>query len=318
MFKELRVVEKLLEYSHPLVKHEVLGHVTSSNQCLPIHSFVIGNDSASVPTLGLFAGVHGIEKIGTHVVANYLEKLFIELSWNEDLMEELSNFRIVAIPLINPGGMFLNKRSNPNGVDLMRNSPTIVEDGEKTFFLSGHKISNALPWYQGDSGKEMELELQLLISFVKKYIFTSPVSFSIDFHSGFGMQDRLWFPYGKTRRNFKDYDLVMRVKQLFDKSFSFHRYIIEPQSTWYLIEGDVWDHIYDEYQKLKSEEAVYIPWTIEMGSWSWVRKNPRQILTFEGLFNPIKNHRYERAMRRHFILIDYFYKFIRNKEAWAK
>ena len=45
--------------------------------------------------------------------------------------------------------------------------------------------------------------------------------------------------------------------------------------------------------------------TLELGSWLWIRKNPRQLLSRHGIFNPIKAHRIKRVLRRHADLLDF-------------
>jgi hypothetical protein len=45
--------------------------------------------------------------------------------------------------------------------------------------------------------------------------------------------------------------------------------------------------------------------TLELGSWLWIRKNPRQIFSRHGIFNPIKAHRIKRVLRRHADLLDF-------------
>ena len=45
--------------------------------------------------------------------------------------------------------------------------------------------------------------------------------------------------------------------------------------------------------------------TLELGSWLWIRKNPRQLFSRHGIFNPIKAHRIKRVLRRHADLLDF-------------
>ena len=47
-------------------------------------------------------------------------------------------------------------------------------------------------WLMGDFG--------LAFFFVREELLGRPVSMSIDFHSGFGLRDRIWFPYARSRR----------------------------------------------------------------------------------------------------------------------
>jgi len=70
------------------------------------------------------------------------------------------------------------------------------------------------------------------------------------------------------------------LKNIFVKSHSHHRYIIEPQSLQYLAHGDLWDHLY--LQSRAPSERVFLPLTLEMGSRLWVKKNPRQLFSRHG------------------------------------
>ena len=48
-----------------------------------------------------------------------------------------------------------------------------------------------------------------------------------------------------------------------------------------------------------------ITMTLELGSWLWIRKNPHQLFSRHGMFNPIKAHRIKRVLRRHADLLDF-------------
>ena len=50
--------------------------------------------------------------------------------------------------------------------------------------------------------------------------------------------------------------------------------------------------------------AFFLPLTLEMGSWLWVKKNPRQLFSRHGIFNPLIEHRQQRVLRRHLALLD--------------
>ena len=93
---------------------------------------------------------------------------------------------------------------------------------------------------------------------------------------------------------------------------------IEPQSDHYTAHGDLWDYLYDLHQAGPATSTrLFLPWTLEIGSWRWVRKNPRQLLSSDGPFNPLKPHRYSRAMRRHLLLFDFFCRAVRSHEQWV-
>jgi hypothetical protein len=56
--------------------------------------------------------------------------------------------------------------------------------------------------------------------------------------------------------------------------------------------------------------------TLEMGSWLWVRKNPRQFFSRQGLFNPLIEHRQQRVLRRHVQLLDFLLRATQGEGAW--
>lgn len=317
--QELKEIRALAEIKDDLVECHELARVQSGDDSYPITAFTIGSKDPEAPVFGLFGGVHGLERIGTHLVTNYLHSFLKQLRWNSDLREVLKRSRIVSIPLINPGGMANGKRSNPNGVDLMRNSPIEADEQERSFLLSGHRISDKLPWFQGKEGLPPQKEFQAVVDFVEEQMFESVSAQTIDCHSGFGVRDRLWFPWAKSKEPCPDVATIQNFKDLLDDTFPFHIYIIEQTSASYAISGDMWDYIYQKHlDKYPNREKVFIPWTLEMGSWSWVRKNPLQIFEQGGFFNPIKEHRYDRTMRRHLQLMDFYFKVIRNSQAWCK
>jgi hypothetical protein len=317
-FPEQTRIELFADASRPFVDVQVLARTVASNREFPIYSFVLGSKDRSHPTFGLFGGVHGLERVGTHVVMAYLESLVAQLRWDSGLRQKLETTRIVAIPLINPGGMYLGSRSNPNGVDLMRNSP--VEAMEKTQpLIGGHRISPKLPWYRGGEGKSMEIEAQELVNFVEREVFSSQTAMTLDIHSGFGFQDRLWYPYAKSRMMFPRLSEVENLKRLLDTSYPNHIYRVESQSVNYTTHGDLWDYLFDLHlERHQLGDRVFIPWTLEIGSWLWIRKNPRQLFSALGPFNPIKVHRRRRTMRRHLPLLDFLFRAVNNYSSWKR
>jgi hypothetical protein len=278
---------------------------------------VIGSEDRSLPTLGLVGGVHGLERVGTHLVLAYLDSLFEQLQWDRDLHERLRHTRIVALPIVNPAGMHMGRRSNPRGVDLMRNAP-VEAVNKPAFLLGGHRFSNKLPWFRGERGGSMELESQTLCDFMRAEVFPSLASLVLDVHSGFGSEDRLWYPYARTTSPFPRLRQVEKLTNLLNLSFPNHVYRVEPQSLSYTTHGDLWDYLFDEhYERSGPDGPVFLPWTLEMGSWIWVRKNPLQLFSALGPFNPIKAHRHKRTMRRHLPLVDFFLRAVKNHEAWT-
>jgi Zinc carboxypeptidase len=248
------------------------------------------------------------------VVLAYLRTLSVRLGWDQLLHDTLAHVRLVFVPLLNPGGMWLGQRSNPRHVDLMRNAPRAL-GGRGTFLVGGQRISPRLPWYAGDPAQGMEAESAALVQLIESELFGAETSLAIDCHSGFGMVDRLWFPYARTRKPFPNLAEVVGLKHLLDSTLPHHVYRVEPQAQAYTIDGDLWDYLYDR-QRALHPTRVFVPLTLEMGSWNWVRKNPRQLWSRAGSFNPVLPHRLKRTLRRHQPLFDLLLHAIRSPEAF--
>lgn len=306
-------LDDLLEKASDVAEVRTLQTIHFKGKDYKIHALIIGNQEPSAACFGLFGGIHGIEKIGSHLCIHYLEQLIKHLRWDEATKELLKKIRVVSIPVLNPVGVEESTRCNSNGVDIMRNAPTPMAEG-KHFLLSGHKYSALLPWYQGE---ELQRETRALIDFVKQQLFPSQFSMCLDVHSGFGLRDRLWYPYGRTKHPIKHESLALSFKKHMYEHIPYHVYRTKPQSNDYIIEGDVWDHLYDEQFKTETQNT-FLPWTLELGSWVWVKKNPLQALSFKGIFNPVVDYRYYRVMRRHERLFNFYLKSVANYKSWTK
>jgi hypothetical protein len=313
---ELAQIELFKSKFNPLADFQVLTNVESKVGTLPIYQIKFKSTAETRPTkqnpvLFLVGGVHGLERIGTRVILSLLEMLFSRLEWDEALKNHLSHFNLVSIPLLNPGGMVVNSRANPNGVDLMRNAPVEAID-KVPFLIGGHKISSKLMWYRGS--ETLEIEAQALCESVKNESFDAPFTLAVDFHSGFGLQDQIWFPYAKTKRPFPNLAEAFALKELIKTAHPHHFYKIEPQALNYVTHGDLWDYLYD----LPDRKNLFLPITLEMGSWLWVKKNPRQLFGLKGFFNPLKEHRLKRILRRHWTLFDILMSATANWQNWGK
>lgn len=283
---------------------------------LPVYSFAIGSTEPDVPRVAFVGGVHGLERIGTNIIISYLKQILELVQWDKGLQYLLGKCRLLFYPVVNPGGMFGKTRSNPAGVDLMRNSPVNAEVKPNVFLVGGHRISSRLPWYRGPADMPMEKEALALEAFVRREIFPAHFSLVLDLHSGFGLIDRLWFPYASSRRPFDLIELMYALKVRLDRSLPNHFYLMEPQASQYVTHGDLWDHFYLE-QKKTFPGNVFLPLTLEMGSWLWVKKNPRQLFSALGMFNPMLPHRMQRTLRRHLALLDFCLRATVSHDNWA-
>jgi hypothetical protein len=305
----------LIEDVAPHAESRVLAKVAVGEHRLPVWSLVFGSRDARAPVLSLVGGVHGLERIGTQVVLAYLHTLRARLSWDRVLHDLLERVRLVIVPLVNPGGMWLGTRGNPRGVDLMRNAH-VHPDARGTFLVGGQRLSRRLPWYAGHPERGMEVESRALVELIEREVLGAPVAVALDCHSGFGMRDRLWFPYARTRKPFPRLGEVVALERLLDTTLPNHIYRMEPQAQTYTIEGDLWDHLYD-LSESRAPGSVFVPLTLEMGSWLWVRKNPRQLGSVWGSFNPLVPHRLRRTLRRHLPLFDLLLHAVRSHDAWV-
>ena len=268
--------------------------VRAGKQSFPVLTASIGSNAPHTPAIGFFGGVHGLERIGSQLILDYMRALLRRLEWDEQLHEQLCSVRLIFMPIVNPGGMWAGTRSNPNGVDLMRNAPQDAE-GRVPFLAGGQRIGPWLPWYRGTGRGAMELESAALLAVVKQDLMSRPLSFALDCHSGFGWGDSIWFPYARTNRWMAHLPEMFLLKTMFEQAYPHHAYAFEPQSHQYLLHGDLWDCAYDQARA----PNIFLPMTLELGSWLWIKKNPRQLFSRLGIFNPIKAHRTERVLRRH-------------------
>ncbi|UXH80425.1 M14 family zinc carboxypeptidase [Roseateles amylovorans] len=310
---ELQELARLIDQGGDWLRCRELAKVRLGDAELPVMAITMGNPDPSVPGLGFIGGVHGLERIGAQVVLGYLGSLVRRLRWDASLHQQLESLRLVFLPLVNPGGILAGTRSNPQGVDLMRNAP---QDAERAvpFLVGGQRLTSWLPWYRGASGAAMEPESEALCRLVREELLGRPFSLTIDCHSGFGLHDRIWFPYARSRRPMRHLAEVHALCEVLDQGLLAHPYVMEPQSRHYLAHGDLWDHLYDE--SLTMNEGIFLPMTLEMGSWRWVKKNPRQLLSRHGMFNPLIEHRQQRVLRRHMAWMDFMTRATQSAARW--
>lgn len=309
---ELQALEEIIAAGGgalTVVRHD--SAVVQGTPAMPVYAIMLGTQDEAAPAAGFFAGVHGLEGIGTQVVLSFLRGIVARLAWDETLHRQLEAMRLVFMPLVNPGGMLRGTRANPAGVDLMRNSPVEAAD-PVPFLVGGQRISAGLPWYRGRAGEPMQPESRALCETVERELLARPLSIALDCHSGFGMRDRVWFPFAGRRAPFPGLPQLHALHAIFEETNSNHVYVVEPQSRQYLTHGDLWDHLVMRCDP----ERVFLPLTLEMGSWLWVKKNPRQFFSLRGLFNPLVEHREQRVLRRHWSLLDFIVRAAMSAPRW--
>lgn len=307
-------LESLIAGFGEAARAKVIATVQNGENSYPLYSVSIGSPDPQAPAIGFFGGVHGLERIGSEVVLSYMHTLLELLRWDRILRERLKHTRMVFMPLVNPVGIVNRTRSNGRGVDLMRNAPLESEESGSALWR-GHRRSNKLPWYRGEAGAPLEVEAQALIQVVEDELLTSTHSIAVDVHSGFGARDRFWFPFAHSKKPFPYLAETFALKELFDQTYPHHVYEFEPVSRQYTIHGDLWDYIFLRNRD-RLRPRFFLPFTLEMGSWQWVKKNPLHILKRDGLFHPVLPHRRLRILRRHVYLFDFLHRSLLAPEVW--
>ncbi len=301
---ELLALDALIDRAGSRLVSEVVTKIDVDGHSLPLWCISLGNRNPNVPAIGFFGGVHGVERIGSQVLIAYLGNLVERLQWDITLHQLLTQVRLVFIPIVNPGGFLRGTRANPAGVDLMRHAPVEAEH-DVPWPLGGQRLSPRLPWYRGRDDGTTQPEAAALFKVVRERLLPHKFSLAIDCHSGFGFRDRIWFPYAGSKRPLPHLAEAWALRELFTRTYPNHSfYLMEPQCLSYTTHGDIWDYLYDEARTAHGNR-MFLPFTLEMGSWAWMKKNPRQLLDPLGLFNPMLPHRHERVLRRHVTFFDF-------------
>ena len=281
----------------------------------PIHCVELGTQARDAPAIGFFGGVHGVERIGSQVILAFLHSLIERLEWDETLQETLRHLRVIFVPLVNPEGMRAGRRGNPEGIDLMRNAPVDATE-PPPWPLGGQRLSPRLPWYRGRAGAPMAAEARALCDIVVQRLLPHPFAISLDCHSGFGTRDRLWFPYAYTRQPIECLAELYALRCAFRAAHPYHSiYLIEPQARRYTTHGDLWDYLHLQSRGL-AHVPTFLPLTLELGSWLWVKKSPSQLLSRLGIFNPLSPHRHRRILRQHHTLLEFLMQAARSHRRW--
>ena len=76
---ELFEVENLIKNYQGILNVDQLGEVNNGKFSFPIYGINLGSKDPTAPVFGLFGGVHGLERIGTHVLLSFLKTLLFKM-----------------------------------------------------------------------------------------------------------------------------------------------------------------------------------------------------------------------------------------------
>lgn len=273
---------------------------------LPIYVMEIGRQEACRERpVGFVAGVHGLETIAIRILLDFLEHAGSPSS--PGFMKEIrkGEIGIIALPVLNPGGYARRTRSNPVGVDLMRNSGLEAHDAMP--FFGGQSLSRSLPYYRGQT---REPETRTLFKCMSEYFFhtTRSIAPVLDIHSGYGTRDSFWWPYAGFRQITPDEDIFARVVRHL-RSCGHTSPAYSQQSESYTTHGDLWDRLYiDHIERVRSADsdaAPFLPMTLEIGTWSGLKRNPFRLFSKKGIFSPHPREKEETIVRYRGLLADF-------------
>ncbi len=310
---ELLALHQLLTNHPSLIHYQIEQIIECRGLQLPLLSLRLGDLSTANSCLLITAGVHGVERVGSQLLLSWLGTLLNRLNWDTALRQQFSrDIALIIVPIVNPGGMADNKRSNPDGIDLNRHAPIDAED-RVPWPVGGQRISRHLPWYRGAIGAAPAAEFVALENIIRRCRANNRTLLTLDIHSGFGLNDHLWIPHAYKKAAIDSIASYAALKLLLDKTYPYHCYRVGPQACHYLSHGDLWDYFYCDSQR----QGLHImPLTLELGSWRWVKKRPRQLLRFASWFHPVTPHRHGRVMRRHLLLLDFLLAATKNFSVW--
>jgi len=313
---ELLDLDRLARALGDKARLESLCEVSFGDVTLPVRVLTLGSRRPEAPSFICVGGVHGLERIGAQVVLGYIETLAAASRWDRAVCDMLETVRLSFLPVLNPVGVLIGRRSNGRGVDLMRNAPVDADRWELPLKIyRGQRYSARLPWYRGEP-QALEPEADALCQWVAREARRSPFVITLDVHSGFYGADRIWFPYARTRSLFPHIAEMLALKTLLDETYPRHRYVVEPQATQYTTHGDLWDYIYDRHREA-NEDGILLPLTLELGASAWLRKSLR-FLDKSAFFHPLEPRRTKRVLRRHVPLFEFLLRAVYSWERWAK
>lgn len=95
-------------------------------------------------------------------------------------------------------------------------------------------------------------------------------------------------------------------------------YRIEPMAKSYQTHGDLWDAALLAFQDKTLQQkpqrrSLFMPFTLEVGTWHELRKSPRRLFSREAIFNPPRESRKAYLKAHRALLWDFIHLYSKRK-----
>src|SRR5690242_13384201 len=86
-FAEYEALKAILDAGSRRMAVRVECEVSTRGRAFPIYVATVGSLDPQAPAIGFFAGIHGLERIGTQLLLDYMRTLVARLEW-DDLLQD--------------------------------------------------------------------------------------------------------------------------------------------------------------------------------------------------------------------------------------
>ncbi len=91
-FAEMDDLEDLIHKFGELARTRVVAEVSSNNKTFPLYCISISSSRPTDPAVGIFGGVHGLERIGSEVVLSFMHTLLEWIRWDRNYQSGSERF----------------------------------------------------------------------------------------------------------------------------------------------------------------------------------------------------------------------------------
>jgi Zinc carboxypeptidase. len=182
-FAEYEDLRTILDQGSASFEIRTVYETTVRGRQFAVHTASIGSTDPLAPAIGFFGGIHGLERIGSQLVLDYMRALLARLEWDELLVRQLQSIRLIFMPIVNPAACGRHAgQSQWSRSDAQ--CAAECADERVPLLAGGQRVGAWLPWYRGRQGEPMEPEAAALLRVVETEMAGRPLSIALDCHSG--------------------------------------------------------------------------------------------------------------------------------------